>query len=115
MNIGLLNGTSMTQEEFLEKYKGKFIEISNPVSTDEIVWMFDVQTADFSQDNGNFIGWVSAKKTIFGYKDKIETYKEDEITLRPGDKVEEFKGAKELEDRIVSHLKTNLVQWGVQE
>ena len=56
VNIGLLNGTSMTQEEFLEKYKGKFVEISNPGSTDEIVWMFDVQTADFSQGNGNFIG-----------------------------------------------------------
>lgn len=97
----------MTEEEFLKEYKGKFIKISSPEKDEDIVWMFDVQTADFSKGNGIFTGWVSAKRSVIGYQGKIEVYKaaiNDELILRPQDKITVFKGREELEKDIQDYL-----------
>ena len=96
----------MTEEEFLKEYKGKFIRISAE-GKEEIAWIFDVLGADFSLGNGLFTGWISAKRSVIGYQGKIEVYKDainDELILRPQDKITVFKGREELEKDIQDYL-----------
>ena len=103
----------MTQEEFLEKYKGKFIELYTSEDS-EIVWMFNVRSADFSKGNGGFLGWISAEKSIFGSPGKIEIYSDpeenDELILRPEDKITVFESREKLEERVLEYFKANVLK-----
>ena len=102
----------MTQEEFLKKYGGKNIEVYTAEDR-ETVWMFNVRSADFSKGNEIFLGWISAEKSIFGYPDKIELYSDpaenDELILRPEDKITVFETAEKLQERIIEHVKKHLL------
>lgn len=102
----------MTQEEFLKEYKGKNIELYTAEDR-EIVWMFGVRSADFSKGHEGFLGWISAEKSIFGYPDKVELYTDpkenDEVILRPEDKITVFETTEKLQERIIEHLKKNLL------
>ena len=103
----------MTEEEFLKEYKGKFIEIYT-ADDQETVWMFNVKTADFSKGNSSFLGWISAEKTIFGYPNKVELYTapedNDELILRPEDKIVVFESKEKMEEKIIQFIKTNLLK-----
>lgn len=92
----------MTEEEFLKEYKGKFIRISAE-GKEEIAWIFDVLGADFSLGNGLFTGWISGKKCFFGRDDRILTA-DDDVVLRPEDKITVFKDEEELGKDIQAHL-----------
>ena len=102
----------MTQEEFLAKYKGKNIELSTTEDR-ETVWLFNVKTADFSKGNESFLGWITAEKSIFGVPGKIELYsnpkENDEVILRPEDKITIFESKDKLQERIVEYLKSKVL------
>ena len=102
----------MTQEEFLAKYKGKNIELSTTEDR-EIVWMFNVKTADFSKGNESFLGWISAEKSLFGTPGRIEVYinprENNEVILRPEDKITVFESEEKLNERIVEYLKSKVL------
>ena len=102
---------SMTQEEFLEKYKGKFIEVTGY----EVAWLFEVDSADFSKGNDNFLGWVGARNIILGVPGVIEKYEEENsetaIVLRQEDKITVCESREELEKRIFDYAKENLLKY----
>lgn len=102
----------MTQEEFLKEYKGKNIEVYTAEDR-ETVWMFSVRSADFSQGNEIFLGWISAEKSIFGTPGKIEFYSDpkenDELILRPEDKITVFESKEKLQERIIEYLKSKIL------
>lgn len=102
----------MTQEEFLKKYEGKNIELQT-TEDEEIVWMFNIKSVDFvkTQEGVTFLGWIAAEKSIFGYPDKIEIYKEEDgqVILRPEDKITVFETAEKLQERIIEHVKKHLL------
>ena len=101
----------MTQEEFLAKYKGKYIEVLGF----EPAWMFEVTTADFSKGNQNFLGWIGAKHIVLGGKQVIEVYKEEkeptEIILRPEDKIVVYESKEKLEARVLEYTKETLLKY----
>lgn len=102
----------MTQEEFLKAYKGKNIELYTSEDR-EIVWMFNVRSADFSKGNEIFLGWISAEKSIFGTPGKIELYSDpkenDEVILRPEDKITVFESKEKLQERVIDYLKSKVL------
>ena len=102
----------MTEEEFLKKYQGKFIEVVGF----EIAWIFEVLGADFSKGNSTFYGWIYGKRTLLAGKDTIELYHDpnfdkDEIILRPEDKINVYPNKEALEKRIIEYLKENLIKY----
>jgi hypothetical protein len=102
----------MTQEEFLTKYKGKNIEVYTAEDR-ETVWMFNVRSADFSHGNEIFLGWISAERSIFGTPGKIELYSDpkenDELILRPEDKITVFESKEKLQERVIEYLKSKVL------
>ena len=102
----------MTAEEFLKKYEGKNIELQTTEDA-ETVWMFNIKSADFveTQEGVTFMGWIAAEKSIFGYPDKIEVYKEEDgqVILRPEDKITVFETPEKMQERIVEYLKKHLL------
>ena len=102
----------MTQEEFLKEYSGKFIEVAGF----ETAWIFEVNSADFSKGNENFLGWIAGKRTIIGGPEVIEKYHDpqfdkDEIILRPEDKITVYPDKETLEKRIFEFLRENLIRY----
>lgn len=102
----------MTQEEFLKEYSGKFVEVSGF----ETAWIFEVESADFSKGNENFLGWIAGKRTIIGGAEVIEKYhdpdfEKDEIILRQEDKITVFPDKESLEKRIFEFLRENLIKY----
>lgn len=102
----------MTQEEFLKEYSGKFIEVAGL----ETAWIFEVNSADFSKGNENFLGWIAGKRTILGGSEVIEKYhdpdfEKDEIILRPEDKITVYPDKETLEKRIFEFLRENLIKY----
>ncbi len=106
--------SKMTQEELSEKYMGKNIEIFTS-DDEEVVWMFNVRsvaTVD-TMEGYTCMGWISAEKTIFGTPRNIEIYSDpkenDEVILRPEDKVTVFETPEKLKERIVEYLNKRLL------
>jgi hypothetical protein len=104
----------MTQEELSEKYMGKNIEIFTS-DDEEVVWMFNVRsvaTVD-TMEGYTFMGWLSAEKTLFGTPRNIEVYSDpkenDEVILRPEDKVTVFETPEKLKERVVEYLNKRLL------
>ena len=104
----------MTQEELSEKYVGKNIEIFTS-DDEEVVWMFNVRSAATvdTMEGYTFMGWLSADKTLFGTPKGIEVYSDpkenDEVILRPEDKVTVFETPEKLRERIVEYLNKHLL------
>lgn len=104
----------MTAEEFLKKYQGKNIEIYTS-DDEEVVWMFNVRSATLvnTQEGYTFMGWLSAEKTLFGTPKEIEVYSDpkenDEVILRPEDKVTFYETPEKLQERIIEYLKKRLL------
>ena len=104
----------MTQEELSEKYMGKNIEIFTS-DDEEVVWMFNVRSVATAKEGygHRFIGWLSAEKTLFGTPRKIEVYSDpkenDEVILRPEDKVTVFETPEKLKERIIDYLNKRLL------
>ena len=76
----------MTQEELSEKYMGKNIEIFTS-DDEEVVWMFNVRS----------VATVDTKK------------ENDEVILRPVDKVTVFETPEKLKERIIDYLNKRLL------
>ena len=104
----------MTQEEFLKQYKGKFIEVQGG-EFGVTAWMFEVDTADFSKGNQNFLGWIGAKHIVLGGKEVVEVYKEEkeptEVILRPDDKIVVYESKEKLEARVLEYTKETLLKY----
>lgn len=113
-NSGTTSKKEMTQEELSEKYMGKNIEIYAS-DDEEVVWMFNVRsvaTVD-TKEGYTFMGWLSADKTLFGTPREIEVYSDpkenDEVILRPEDKVTIFETPEKLQERVIEYLKKRLL------
>ena len=106
--------SKMTQEELSEKYMGKNIEIFTS-DDEEVVWMFNVRSVATVDTMKGYtcMGWISAEKTIFGTPRNIEIYSDpkenDEVILRPEDKVTVFETPEKLQERVVEYLKKRLL------
>ena len=93
----------MNQKEFLDLYRGKFIEVGG-VPGSETAWLFNVNKADFSTGNDYFVGYIAADKIMLSTADgKVEEYN-DEIILRQRDEIKVFSGKEELEKQIENYL-----------
>ena len=101
---------NMTQEEFLKEYQGKFIEIPGKR---EVAWLFEVDSADFSKGNQNFLGWIGAKNVVLGTIElkQVENLSHDSIILREEDKITIYDSKEALEARVLEFVKENITEY----